>query len=592
MLQGAALVASGAAVGWWASREPQSVPVVRYITYSGRDSSPAAAPDGRTIAFSSRRDGRSRIWLKQLANRTEAPLTEGDDDHARFSPDGATVLFARSQEGRVSLYRVPSVGGEARKLVDDALYGEFSPDGRRIVFVRQFASEGGITSVVATAGTDGSNVRELARLEGGSFVGGAFVHPRWSPDGRFVAATESSLQLGEPTGIALVDVETGKVRKLAPPSAAGLWAGSLAWATTEEVICTEPESVVAQQSGSSSRILLLNVLSGSTRPLLWSPGNITRLDLLGPGRLVLEGRLLRQNLREIPLRPSAGLRERRLTHGSGADRQPVYTRDGDWIAFSSNRSGNLDLWALSVRSGDVRRLTDDPAQDSDPAFTPDGQLLWSSNRSGRFEIWMAAADGAGARQITHDGVDAENPAATPDGEWIVYASANPRSRGIMKIRTNGTDATSLVRGNLILPELSPDGRYVAFVADEGSERAALRVARVADGQAVPFEIPLPPWNPGGAIDQGRCRWLPDGRALAHIARDRDGAYAVYVQQFEPGKDTRRTRRRLGVSEPWLEAESLAISPNGLSLTVSYREQFFDLMLAEGVPGLERARRKP
>ena len=52
------------------------------------------------------------------------------------------------------------------------------------------------------------------------------------------------------------------------------------------------------------------------------------------------------------------------------------------------------------------------------------------------------------------------------------------------------------------------------------------------------------------------------------------------------------RRRLGVSEPWLEAESLAVSPNGLSLTVSFREQFFDLMLAEGVPGLERARRKP
>src|SRR6185503_10683920 len=100
-------------------------------------------------------------------------------------------------------------------------------------------------------------------------------------------------------------------------------------------------------------------------------------------------------------------------------------------------------------------------------------------RSGRFEIWLAAGDGSGARQVTHDGVDAENPVATPDGQWIVYASVNPRARGIMKIRPDGGGAGLLVSGNLIEPEVSPDGRFVAFVADQGSERAALVVARMS-----------------------------------------------------------------------------------------------------------------
>jgi len=439
--------------------------------------------------------------------------------------------------------------------------------------------------VVGLAEADGSGARELARLDGERFVRGAFVHPRWSPDGRSLAATQSTLQLGEPTVIALVDVATGFVRSLAPPSEAGVWRGGLAWAGNAHLLCAQPESVVGQQTGTSSRLVLFELGSGRTQPLLWSAVNVLSLDVLGPGRLVLGSRTLRQHLREMPLRPEARRGERWLTRGNSADRQPIYAPDGDWIAFGSNRSGNLDVWALSRHSGAVRRLTDDPGQDSDPGFMPDGRLLWSSNRSGVFEIWLAAADGSGARQVTQDGVDAENPVSTPDGRWIVYASANPRTRGIMKIRPDGSEATRVVPGNnLIEPEVSPDGRHVAFVADQGSAEGALRVVRLDDGRRV-FEVPLNPWISGGGIDQGRSRWLRDGSALAYIDQARDGSYGVYVQEFAPGADTYARRRRLGALEPDLAAESLGISPDGAFITVSYREQLFDLMLADGVPDI-------
>src|SRR5258705_11824414 len=52
-------------------------PRLRTLTYSGRDSAPAASPDGKLVAFVSTRDGRNRIWLKQLADGTEAVLTAG-----------------------------------------------------------------------------------------------------------------------------------------------------------------------------------------------------------------------------------------------------------------------------------------------------------------------------------------------------------------------------------------------------------------------------------------------------------------------------------------------------------------------------------
>jgi Tol biopolymer transport system component len=318
---------------------------------------------------------------------------------------------------------------------------------------------------------------------------------------------------------------------------------------------------------------------------------VIALDPLGAGRLVLGSSTVRHYLREIPLGPRAAPSRSWLTRGTGADRQPVYSRDGALVLFSSNRSGNQDIWSVSRGSGAVRRLTDDIAHDLDPALMPDGRLLWSSNRSGHFEVWMAEADGSGARQVTRDGVDAENPVPTPDGEWIVYASAKPATRGIARVRPDGSEAAVVVPGNNILPEVSPDGRFVAFVADLGSDRATLRVARIADGEGV-FSVPLPSWIywlGGSGLDQGRCRWWPDGRALAFILREAEGGYGVYWQEFKPGEDTSHTRRLLA-AEPGLDAESLGVSADGTSLTVSFREQLFDLMMAEGVAGLEDSRR--
>jgi Tol biopolymer transport system component len=203
-------------------------------------------------------------------------------------------------------------------------------------------------------------------------------------------------------------------------------------------------------------------------------------------------------------------------------------------------------------------------------------------------VWLAEADGAGARQVTRDGVDAENPVATPDGRSVLYASGNPAARGIFRMGIDGRGVERLASGNLTLPEVSPDGRFVALVADLGSERATLRVVRLADGSATGFEIPLPPWTAGGTIDQGRCRWRPDGRALVYVGRAEHGGCAVFLQDFSP-EGARGPRRLLADLGPDLEAESLALTPHGRELVVSFREQLDDLMLAERVPGLAGSR---
>src|SRR5262249_28292168 len=117
-----------------APRRATLAPSIRSLTYSGHDYAPSAAPDGKFICFSSDRNGPRRIWVKDLVSGWETPRTSGPDDFPRFSRDGNNILFTRTSANRTALFRVPSMGGEPFKILDNALAGDWSPDGRQIVF--------------------------------------------------------------------------------------------------------------------------------------------------------------------------------------------------------------------------------------------------------------------------------------------------------------------------------------------------------------------------------------------------------------------------------------------------------------------------
>jgi Tol biopolymer transport system component len=81
---------------------------------------------------------------------------------------------------------------------------------------------------------------------------------------------------------------------------------------------------------------------------------------------------------------------RALTSGSGNDRWPSWSADGEWLVFVSDRSGNPDLWVVSRKGGTAVQLTFDPADDVQPDWSEDGKtIVFLSNRSGVTEIWKA-----------------------------------------------------------------------------------------------------------------------------------------------------------------------------------------------------------
>jgi eukaryotic-like serine/threonine-protein kinase len=572
-------------------------PSVRRLTYSGADAEPSASPDGRLIAFTSRRDGTSRIWIKQLAGGGEAPLTAGPDRLPRFSPDGSTVLFVRNEGQTQSVYRIALVGGEPRKVVHDAVDADWSPDGLAIAFVRRRAEPGRTFSGIYIADAQSGKEKRLTELENVSFFG-----VRWSPDGRTIGLTRATVASSSgQAGVSFFDAATGEEqtprgRESLLPLSALAWQGK-----GNELVLAKSQNQLGNLTAAISRVVGLAATSGQERMLFWASdlfpagGNSNILpvfDIVGPGRIVFDAVEERQTLREVSL-GSIASDGRPLTSGRSIDRQPAYSPDGEQIIFSSNRTGNLDLWLVSTKMHTTTQLTDDAADDWDPSFTPDGRhIVWSSSRSGNLEIWIANVDGSGARQLTRGGRGAENPTVTAGG-WVVYTDDNPDSafRGIWKVRTDGSQAKRLLAGPHSNPEVSPDGRHaLAVMFDSAGLRNRIRVVETESAQIVPFEIDVPYRLDAPNIVLGRARWLPDGKSIAFVGVDEDGRSGIFEQDFTPGHDSRATRRPIAGFSRDHVTESFGLSPDGRRVTVSRLDQFGSLLLAEGVHDVEPPRR--
>lgn len=82
----------------------------------------------------------------------------------------------------------------------------------------------------------------------------------------------------------------------------------------------------------------------------------------------------------------------------------VRLHGGSDIAFDSDRNGNLDVYVMKPDGTGLRRLTDHPRRDFDPAWSPDGsRIAFTSDRDGDREVYVMNADGSHQTRLTHSG---------------------------------------------------------------------------------------------------------------------------------------------------------------------------------------------
>jgi hypothetical protein len=115
---------------------------------------------------------------------------------------------------------------------------------------------------------------------------------------------------------------------------------------------------------------------------------------------------------------------------------------------------------------------------------------------------------------------------------------------------------------------------------EQARQAAIRFVEIESSAVVPFVIIVPGFRSEPNI--GRTSWMPDGRHVAFGANDEEGKAGIFVQSFEPGRDTTATRRKLVAFYPDARTESFGISPDGKNITLNVVDRSSSLFAVDGV----------
>ncbi|HUQ90641.1 MAG TPA: protein kinase [Bryobacteraceae bacterium] len=234
--------------------------------------------------------------------------------------------------------------------------------------------------------------------------------------------------------------------------------------------------------------------------------------------------------RPVPPRPEYSFRQ--LTYDSGLTTTPAISRDGKLVAYASDRASgsNLDLFVQQVAGGKPIRLTNDPADDFQPAFSPDGtQIVFESSRDGG-SLYIVSALGGEPRLVAKKGV---LPQFSPDGKVIAFQVGGfLRESSIYLMPAGGGPPSKLETDvpHAESPVWSSDGKSILFAgAKEGRITDDWFVVPARGGHA--NAVGLPARFRNGAPGQ----WLPDGRA---IRRPSSFGSQQRVQILSFGKDHR------------------------------------------------------
>ena len=465
---------------------------VRLTNDAAEESDLAFAPDGESVYYTRFDSGGPTVWrIGVLGGQAQKILSD-----ARMpapSPDGRSIAYYHEvPDGTVTLTVTKLEGGAPRTLgravPGGVIRTAWSPDNRWLSYCR-----GGLfaPSNLFVVDVKSGQERQVTHFTRGNE--GVFQHA-WLPDNRHLAVSYVPFprQLA-PFDLGILDVRDGSILRATVTIGEGFTVENLssdgsrllatAYQWRREIWKVGMEADPDANERGAVRLLdaawdpLWTFVSRNGGVLLFnSPARGSRNLWMAP----LGGSLLPHQITAV---------------GGNSVAHSSLSPDGAQVAFASTTTGNSDIWTQNVDGSNLRQLTNDATADSWPVWSPDGHwIVYTSQREGRQETWRIPAAGGQAEKVV-DGFFRGDWIHQPTGSgtWIVSSNGNDGVRLIDVERHAVVWEAHRAGQGLSLPMFSADGKLVSVPFRESRDRDAILILEAATGKQrsivrLPFHI--------------------------------------------------------------------------------------------------------
>jgi len=544
----------------------------------GVEFEPAISPDGNEVAYVAGPIGLPRLFVRgttDVAGGAAVRLGDsalGSEWLPTWSADGQSVRFMACA-GRLVIWtgactwkQTPKFGGAVQPAVLPPRarvswsQSAWSPDGKRVGFV--------VRDTLFVASTLDTTLRLVSAHLANYWNVHSLV---WSPDGKLLAYVSGNppwLTSGnvEASSIWIVDAGGGRPARVTTGEHLNV---SPAWLDERHLLFVSnregPRAVYVVEVGPHGG-------RGEPRPV---PGVVDPHSIsysIRARKLAFAKFELRQNIWAYPLGGSApiSIRDGRpVTSGNQVIETSDVSPDGRWLAFDSNRRGNMDLYRMPIGGGDAVPLTTMPGDEFGPRWSPDGReiafyAVEPDFPAGGVHVMVVPAEGGAPLALTNGPSSNATPAWLPDGlriafwsnrtgQMTLYASSRDSAGGAWHAAEPLTDFVCPY------PDRSPDGS--GLLCDAGRDLVFLS----PQGRAIGRRNIVPTT---GLISFGSPRYSRDGQLIYIVGVHKDGRQGVWAIPAAGGMP----RLVIGFDDPALVAPGMmSVGRDQLYLTVSQYE---------------------